>query len=62
MMTVVRVTRLKDWNTMPMPRRKRLRLLPERVLTLMPFTIRVPEVMRCIRLTERSRVDLPAFV
>ena len=49
-----------DLRTMPMPRRKRRRLLPERVLTLMPFTIRVPEVMRCIRLTERSRVDLPA--
>ena len=59
-MTLVRVTRLNDWNTMPMPRRKRRRLLPEREITSVPFTVSVPEVIRCIRFTERSSVDLPA--
>ena len=39
LMTVVRVTRLKDWNTMPMPRRKRRRLLPDSVLTSVSFTV-----------------------
>ena len=60
LMTVVRVTRLKDWNTIPMPRRNRRRLLPDRVLTSVPFTVSVPEVIWCIRFTERSSVDLPA--
>ena len=60
LMTVVRVTRLKDWNTMPMPRRKRRRLLPDSVLTSVPFTVSVPAVIWCIRFTDRSSVDLPA--
>ena len=43
-----------------MPRRNRRRLLPDRVLTSVPFTVSVPEVIWCIRFTERSSVDLPA--
>ena len=60
LITVVRVTRLNDWNTMPMPRRNCRSALPDRVLTSVPFTVSVPEVIRCIRFTARSSVDLPA--
>ena len=60
LMTLVRVTRLNDWNTMPMPRRNCRSALPERVLTSVPFTVSVPAVIRCMRFTARSSVDFPA--
>ncbi len=59
-MTVVRVTRLKDWNTMPMPRRNRRSSFPRRAETSTPSTVSWPPVMLCIRFTARSRVDFPA--
>ena len=55
-MTVVRVTRLKDWKIMPMPRRKERRLLPCRDMTSVPSTVSVPELMSCIRFIVRMSV------
>ncbi len=60
MMTVVRVTRLKDWKIMPMRRRNARRLLPCSCITSVPSTVSVPFVMSCMRLMVRIRVDLPA--
>ncbi len=60
LITLVRVTRLNDWNTMPIPRRNCRSRLPDRPVTSVPFTVSLPEVILCMRLTARSSVDLPA--
>ena len=58
--TVVRVTRLNDWKIIPIFLRKVRSSFPFKFLTSNPSTVRVPDVMSCIRLIVRSNVDFPA--
>ena len=60
LMTVVRVTRLKDWKIIPMCRRNLRSAAPCSVITSISSTVSLPSVMSCMRLMVRMRVDLPA--
>ena len=58
--TEVLVTKLKDWNTIPIPRLNLRNSFPFKLLTSCPFTVNTPSVISCILFTVLSKVDLPA--
>ena len=58
--TVVLVTKLNDWNTIPTLRLNVLKSLPFKFFISCPFTINEPSLMSCILLIVLNNVDLPA--
>ena len=58
--TVVLVTKLKDWNTIPILRLNFLKSFPAKSFISCPFTVNDPSLMSCILLIVLNNVDLPA--
>src|SRR5699024_1870271 len=58
--TVVLVTRLKDWNIIPIRRRKRLICFPLNLETSISSNNNSPHVISCMRFTHHNKVDFQA--